>query len=287
MRNRVVREANVPAPGGPAGGGTADQGDQGDQRDQRAQRDQRDQGSQGDQGSTGDAAGFEMAPAPPRPQLEALLELHAPLRPVALCPEVRVHQASSLVAVWEAAEALAGLPLPAPFWAYAWAGGTALARVLLDEPERVRGSRVLDFGGGGGVAALAAARAGGHVTLNDIDPWALLVARIAAERQGLSLEVLQDDVCANLSTVDAFDVVLCSDLAYERSQAPRQRRVLERAAARGAAVLVADAGRKYFDPAGMTLLAEYEVAVPRDLEGTDVRTARVYAVCPPRTRNQC
>jgi predicted nicotinamide N-methyase len=216
--------------------------------------------------------------APPRPLLEALLREFAPLAPAPLCPEFRVHQAPSLVAVWEAAEALAGQPLPAPFWAYAWAGGAALARVLLDDPVRVRGRRILDFGGGGGVTSLAAARAGGNVTLNDIDPWALLVARIAADAQGLTLATLQDDVCLDPSLADGYDVVLCSDLAYERSQAPRQRRVLERAVERGAAVLVADAGRKYFDPAGMTQVAEYDVDVPQDLEGTTTRTARVYAM---------
>jgi predicted nicotinamide N-methyase len=216
------------------------------------------------------------APAPPRPALEALLRQHAPLTPVQLCPEVCAHQAPSLVAVWEAAEALAGQNLPAPFWAYVWAGGTALARVVLDRPETVRGRRVFDFGGGGGVASLAAARAGGLVTLNDVDPWAVEVAAIAADAQGLALDTLADDVCATPAVVDAWEVVLCSDLAYERSQAPRQRRVLDRAARRGATVLVADAGRKYFDPAGMTLLAEYEVTVPQDLEGTTSRVARVY-----------
>jgi predicted nicotinamide N-methyase len=221
-------------------------------------------------------AGPATVAAPPRLLLERLLAEFAPLAAAPLCPEIRVHQARSLVAVWEAAEQLAGQSLPAPFWAYAWAGGAALARVLLDEPARVRGLRVLDFGGGGGVTSLAAARAGGLVTLNDIDPWALLVAGIAADAQDLSVTTLQDDICARPAAADAYDVVLCSDLAYERSQAPLQRRVLERAARRGAAVLVADAGRKYFDATGMTLLAEYEVDVPLDLEGTDVRVARVY-----------
>jgi predicted nicotinamide N-methyase len=217
-----------------------------------------------------------VVPAPPRHLLEEVLAAFAPLAPAPLCPEIRVHQAPSLIAVWEAAERLAGQPLPAPFWAYAWAGGAALARVLLDQPARVRGLNVLDFGGGGGVASLAAARAGGITTLNDIDPWALLVARIAADAQQLNLATLQDDLCVQPSAADAYDVVLCSDLAYERSQAPLQRRVLERAAHRGASVLVADAGRKYFDATGMTLLAEYEVAVPPDLEGTELRVARVY-----------
>lgn len=167
--------------------------------------------------------------------------------------------------------------LNAPFWAYPWAGGCALARVLLDQPHLVREKHVLDFGAGGGVAALAAARAGAaRVVANDIDAWALLVADVAASAQALSIETLHEDICATPALVDDFDVVLCSDLAYERREAPRQRRVLNRAAGNGALVLVSDAGRTYFSAEGMTVLAEYGVDVPQDLEGTDQRVARVY-----------
>jgi predicted nicotinamide N-methyase len=216
-------------------------------------------------------------PVPRRADLEPVLAAHAPLSADALCPGLRVHRARSLVGVWEAAEALAGCTLPAPFWAYPWAGGSALARVLLDTPALVHGLSVLDFGAGGGVAALAAAAAGaGSVVANDIDPWALLVAQIAADAQGLNIDTLSDDICATPALVDDFDVVLCSDLAYEKSQAPRQRRVLERAVRGGAAVIIADAGRAYFDARGMVELGQYVVEVPVDLEGVAQRTARVY-----------
>jgi predicted nicotinamide N-methyase len=220
----------------------------------------------------------EPLPAPPSPDtLQRLLDEYAPLGPAPLCPELLVYHATSLVEVWEAAERLAGAILPAPFWAYPWPGGSALARVILDRPELVRGRSVLDFGAGGGVTALAAARAGAaEVTANDIDPWALLVTALAARAQSLSVQTLGDDICAVPALVDDYDVVLCSDLAYERSQAPRQRAVLERAALNGAIVLVADAGRTYFDDSGMEYLAEYEISVPSDLEGTPRRTARVY-----------
>jgi predicted nicotinamide N-methyase len=181
------------------------------------------------------------------------------------------------VAVWEAAERIAGDALPAPFWAYPWPGGSALARVVLDAPELVRGREVLDFGAGGGIVSLAAAHAGASVVVaNDIDPWALLVTRLAARAQSLTVDTLADDICTVPALVDDFDVVLCSDLAYERSQAPRQRHVLERAARGGALVLVADAGRTYFDATGMQQLAEYVLDVPHDLEGTFQRTARVF-----------
>lgn len=217
------------------------------------------------------------ATAPPRQELERLLAAHAPLAPAPLCPEIQAHQAHSLVEIWEAAERLAGEPLAAPFWAYAWPGGSALARVLLDRPDLVRGQRVLDFGAGGGVTALAAAYAGASaVTANDIDPWALLVVDIAAKAQGLVVATFADDLCDAPALVDDYDVVLCSDMAYEKRETPRQRAVLERAVANRAAVFAADAGRTYFDAAGMEPLAEYQLDVPLDLEGVSRRSARVY-----------
>jgi predicted nicotinamide N-methyase len=208
--------------------------------------------------------------------LAALLHEHAPLVPAPLCPELQVFHARSLVGIWEAAEAVAGVTLPAPFWAYPWPGGSALARVILDGPELVRGRTVIDFGAGGGIVSLAAARAGGQVTANDVDAWATLVTELAAAAQDLPVATMTDDMCATPQLIDDFDVVLCSDLAYERSETPRQRRVLERAVANRATVLVADAGRTYFDDAGMTLLASFTIAVPQDLEGVAQRTARVY-----------
>jgi predicted nicotinamide N-methyase len=219
---------------------------------------------------------LEIAP-PSRAQLRQLLARYAPLRTVPLCPELLAHHAHSLIEVWEAAERLAGQPLPAPFWAYPWAGGSALARVLLDWPELARGKRVLDFGAGGGVAAFAAARAGAaRVVANDIDAAALLVCRSAARAQHVRIETLHADVCAEPARVEEFDVVLCSDLHYERHETPRQKRVLTRARRAGADVIIADAGRTYFDPAGMELLAQYDVPVPAELEGAEVRRARVY-----------
>lgn len=138
---------------------------------------------------------------------------------------------------------------------------------------------MLDFGAGGGVTAFAASRAGARtVAANDVDPWALSVVEIAAQAQKLAVSTFGDNVCDTIALVDDYDVVLCSDLAYERREAPRQRAVLERAAANRATVLVADAGRTYFDDAGLVLLAEYELNVPRDLEGVDVRMARVYRI---------
>ncbi len=214
---------------------------------------------------------------PPDEALAQLLDRYAPFTPAPLVPEISVFYGRSLIEVWEAAEALAGSALPAPFWAYPWAAGLAIARVVLDHPDWVANRRVLDFGCGGGVAALAAARAGAaDVVANDIDPWALAIARSAAQRQGLRITTRLEDLTEQPDRVAGFDVVLCSDLAYEKRVAPRQRALLERAAAAGARVLIADAGRTYFESDGMQEIARYVIAVPKDLEGVEERTARVF-----------
>ncbi len=148
--------------------------------------------------------------------------------------------------------------------------------MLLDRPELARG-RVLDVGCGGGVSALAAARAGAaDVVANDIDPWALATVELAAARQQLHVRPLLADLTLRPEAVGGFDLLLCGDLAYERSYAAAQRALLLRAREAGARVLVADAERAYFAPEGLGLIAEYRVPVPLDLEGVQERTARVY-----------
>ena len=129
------------------------------------------------------------------------------------------------------------------------------------------------------IRCFAAAYAGAaRVVANDIDAWAALVTRIGADAQGLAVDTLVADLCAAPeAALEPYDVVLCSDLSYERAEAPRQRRVLDAAMQRGALVIAADAGRTYFDPDGLTLLAEYELDVPADLEGRGTRVARVWA----------
>ncbi len=209
--------------------------------------------------------------------LERLLDQYAPLAAVPLCPEIMAFQGTSLVQVWEAAEQVAGCHLPAPFWAYPWAAGVALARVVLDHANEFLGQRVLDIGSGGGVTALAAAHADAlRVVANDVDPWALAVARIAARRQRLYIDFLGEDLTEQPRHVTGYDIVLCSDLAYERRTAPKQRALLERARADGARVLVADAGRTYFETRGLAEVAEFTLQVPKDLEGVATRVAKVY-----------
>src|SRR5580692_869145 len=91
-----------------------------------------------------------------------------------LVPEIRLHLATEVTPIWQATEeSLARFGTPPPFWAFAWAGGQALARYLLDHPETVAGKEVLDICSGSGIVAIAAAKAGAaKVVAAEIDPFA-------------------------------------------------------------------------------------------------------------------
>ncbi|HYA52409.1 MAG TPA: hypothetical protein VEG33_14700, partial [Streptosporangiaceae bacterium] len=94
------------------------------------------------------------------PALE-IIRTGTQLRCVPLVPQIRLHQASDPISLWQHTELAAGRTgLDPPFWAFAWAGGQALARYLLDHPEAVRGRQVIDIASGSGLVAIAAARAG-------------------------------------------------------------------------------------------------------------------------------
>jgi predicted nicotinamide N-methyase len=192
-----------------------------------------------------------------------------------LVPEVRLRLASEVVPLWELTEEEMGaIGLPPPFWAFAWAGGQALARYVLDHPGEVRGRRVLDLGCGCGLVAIAARVAGAAaVTANDVDPFALAAAAINAEENGVEVEVSGDDLIGG----DAgWDVVLVGDAFYDRALAGRLEHWLGRLATRGATVLIGDPGRAYLPRERMRQLAAYDVRVPADLEDREVKRTAVW-----------
>ncbi|GAA0435925.1 putative nicotinamide N-methyase [Actinoplanes campanulatus] len=199
---------------------------------------------------------------------------HTVLAPVPFVPEVSLYQAEDSIALWEATEA-AGTPQPPPFWAFAWAGGQALARHILDEPDLVAGRSVLDLATGSGLVAVAAARAGARpVVANDIDPLSLAAARVNAEANGMPVETVEADL---LDSDDRYGVVLAGDVFYSREMAGRVLPFLRRSAARGSLVLVGDPGRAYL-PEGLIRRAEYDVPVVEDLEGVPIRRTTVWQV---------
>ena len=195
-----------------------------------------------------------------------------------LVPELRLHLASEVTPLWHATEAfLDRTGLPPPFWAFAWPGGQALARHLLDRPELARGRTVLDFAAGSGIAALAAARAGAARTLaSDIDPAACTAMRLNAALNGVDVEIVAEDVTNSVEL--AADLILAGDVCYERGMAERALDWLRRQAALGATVLLADPGRAYRPHDGLEELARYRVPTSRDLEDREMRETRVWRI---------
>lgn len=218
----------------------------------------------------------------------AFIRANTVTAPPPLVPELKLHLASDAVALWEMTEAeLERAGLPPPFWAFAWAGGQALARFIIDTPETVAGRRVLDLAAGGGIAGLAALWASAaHVTANEIDAHACAAIRLNAEINGLSagLEVIERDmldepVLAN-DGGPLWDVVLAGDVCYERPMAERMLAWLARHANAGALVLIGDPGRAYLPAIGLQELARYQVPTPLDLEDREIRETGVLRVLP-------
>jgi predicted nicotinamide N-methyase len=173
-------------------------------------------------------------------------------------------------------EALGEMGVPPPFWAFAWAGGQALARYVLDHPEVVAGRTVLDVAAGGGIVAIAAARAGAaQVTANDIDPFCETATGLNAVANGAAVDFHLGDLLDG--PAPAADVVLVGDLAYEKPVALKVRAWLAAARAAGALVLIGDPGRSYFTTEGLVRLAQYEVPTTRELEDMAVKRTGVWA----------
>lgn len=194
-------------------------------------------------------------------------------------PELRLHLADEITPIWKLTEeALLEIGLPPPYWAFAWAGGQALARYVLDNPDVVTGKAVIDFASGSGLVAIAVARAGGtRVLAADIDGYC---------GEALALNARANGVVVGFTDVDLLDapppawadVILAGDICYEKPLAERVLAWLAQARRAGATVLIGDPGRSYFPRTGLTLLAEYQVETTRELEDMAVKRTCVWAM---------
>ncbi len=197
-----------------------------------------------------------------------------------LVPEVRLHLATEVVPLWrKTEEELAQKGVPPPYWAFAWAGGQALARYVLDNPELVAGKSVLDFGSGSGLVGIAAARSGAPAVLAaDIDAFAAAAIALNAKANDVDIAVTTEDV---IGTTGGWQAILVGDMCYERPLAERLLAWLRERADAGALVLLGDPGRSYFPEAGVEKLATYRVQTSRDLEDREIRETGVYRLFPP------
>jgi len=192
-----------------------------------------------------------------------------------LVPEIALHLASEITPIWQATEAwLAEQNIEPPFWAFAWPGGQALARAVLDQPALVAGKRVLDFAAGCGIAAIAAARAGAAlVEAAEIDPLALAAVRLNAALNGVAVATPPGDV---VGAPCRWDVIFAGDVCYEAPMTAHILPWLRGLVAAGAEVLIADPGRAYLPEAGLDHITRHTVPTTRELEDREVREVTIH-----------
>ena len=195
-------------------------------------------------------------------------------------PELALHLADEVTPIWRLTEEELGeLGLPPPFWAFAWAGGQALARYLLDHSDEVAGKRVIDFATGSGIVAIAAMRAGAaRVLAADIDPFCAAAVSLNAEANGVAVEFTDADLLETWPP--PADLILAADICYEKPMAEAVMAWLGSAGVAGGRVLIGDPGRSYFPKSGLTQLAEYRVPTSRELEDAEIKHTAVWTLAP-------
>lgn len=205
----------------------------------------------------------------------AFIRTNTRILPASYVPEVRLHLADDAVALWEMTEEqLEQIGLPPPFWAFAWAGGQALARYVLDTPEIVRGKSVLDVASGCGIVAIAAMQAGAASALAvDIDAFASHAAILNAELNGVRIDTSDADL---IGASVPQDVILVGDLFYDRDLAPRVLAWLKALRDQGKTVLIGDPGRTYLPRDQLDQIAAYDIPVTRALEDAELKRAAVW-----------
>lgn len=198
------------------------------------------------------------------------------LLPVPLVPEIELYLAEESLPIWQKTEEeLEARNIPPPYWAFAWAGGMALARYILDHASLVAGRHVLDLGSGSGLAAIAAAKArAAAVQAAEIDAFAITAITLNAEANGVSVMTIERDLLADAQA--SAEVLLIGDLFYERGLAERTLAYCEQARAHQALVLVGDPQRSYFPRDRFEPLAEYAVPVTRELEDAEIKRTAVW-----------
>lgn len=207
----------------------------------------------------------------------AFIQKETRFLPVPHAPEISLHLADEAVDLWKRTEdELAEMGLPPPFWAFAWAGGQALARYILDHPELVRGKSILDFASGSGLVGIAALKAGAaSVEATDIDAFAIAAITLNATSNGVSINAHHADW---IGREGSWDVICAGDVCYERDMAERVTDWLFTCARNGALVLIGDPGRSYLPRARLRELADYHVPVTRALEDAEIKRTKVWTL---------
>jgi predicted nicotinamide N-methyase len=213
---------------------------------------------------------------------EAFIRANTALEAPAMVPEFKLWLATEYVPIWQATEQwLEEQNVDPPYWAFCWPGGQAIARYLLDNPQEVRGKRVIDFATGSGISSMAAMRAGAaSVLANDIDALSLAAARLNAEANGVSFDISMDDWLVGQEGEPEADIVIAGDVCYEQEMSARALAWLRGHARRGRLVLLGDPGRNYFSAQGLEERARYTIPTSLQLENRGMRETVVWRVLP-------
>jgi predicted nicotinamide N-methyase len=192
-----------------------------------------------------------------------------------LTPEIKLWLADEAVPIWKKTEdELGAMGLAPPFWAFAWAGGQALARYVLDNPAIARGKRVLDFASGSGLVAIAAAKAGAvDVEASDIDKFAIAAIDANAAENHVAITARDEDL---IGSDEGWEVVLAGDVSYEKGMAEAATAWLFSLSRRGATVLIGDPRRSYLAVGCLESMIEYRVPVTRELEDSEIKRTGVF-----------
>lgn len=209
---------------------------------------------------------------------EAFIRAQAALGEAELVPEISLHLATDSHDIFQAAE---NFSRPAeqrfpPYWAFAWPGGQAMARYILDNAAMFADARVVDIGSGSGIAAIAAALAGArHVVAADIDPISAAAIGLNAAANGCAdrIEATTRDLLGDLPDAD---VILISDLVYEPELKTRVGAFLEMAAVAGRTLLLGDRMSARQPSNGMEEIARYGARLVPPLSDEEVIGARVW-----------
>ncbi len=208
----------------------------------------------------------------------AFIRENTRLQPVPHAPEISLWLADEITPIWRLTEEELGeMGVPPPFWAFAWAGGQALSRYVLDHPHEVAGKRVLDFAAGSGLVGVAAMKAGAaSVLCADIDPFCQ--AAVAANGAANAVTLAFTDQNLLDAPPPDVDVICAGDICYEKPMTQAVLAWLAQARAQGVRVLIGDPGRTYFPRTGLDFLAEYRVPTTRELEDQEIKRASVWSM---------
>lgn len=208
--------------------------------------------------------------------LKAFIAANTKVLAPPLVPEILLHLAEESLPIWQKTEEeLCQQNIPPPYWAFAWAGGQALARYLLDHIDIVAGKHVIDIGTGSGLTAIAAKLAGADtVQATDIDPFSIFATELNAVLNDAEIAVALEDVLEGQPP--SCEVIILADVFYERQLADRALAFCRAAKAQGACILIGDPKRNYFPATEFSCLATYDVAVTRELEDAMIKKTSVW-----------